>query len=72
MDEPTSSLDNISEKNILSYLFNLDATLIVVAHRLSTIQNFDKIIVMDDGKISAVGTHQSLLKTNSCYKKLYK
>ena len=71
LDEPTSSLDNISERTILNYLFNMDATLIVIAHRLSSIQNFDQIIVMNDGKISAVGTHQELLNTSKYYKKLY-
>ncbi|MFB8726114.1 peptidase domain-containing ABC transporter [Enterococcus casseliflavus] len=71
LDEPTSSLDNISEKSIMHHLFDVDSTLVVIAHRLSTIQSFDQIIVMDDGKISAIGTHHELMETNSCYRKLY-
>ncbi|MBO0466673.1 peptidase domain-containing ABC transporter [Enterococcus plantarum] len=72
LDEPTSSLDNISERAIMNYLFGMDSTLVVVAHRLSSIQNFDQIIVMNDGKIVALGTHQELLNTSYYYKELYK
>ncbi|EPY2285047.1 peptidase domain-containing ABC transporter [Clostridium sporogenes] len=71
LDEPTSALDNDSEKNIMEHLFNMQATLVVVAHRLSTIQKFDKIIVMDQGKIVEMGTHEELLKNNSHYTRLY-
>ncbi len=71
LDEPTSALDNDSEKNIMEHLFNMEATLVVVAHRLSTIQKFDKIIVMDQGKIVEMGTHEELLKNNSYYTRLY-
>lgn len=71
LDEPTSSLDNISERKIIKNLFDMDATLVVVAHRLSSIQNFDQIVVMNDGEISAVGTHQELLSASRSYRKLY-
>lgn len=49
LDEPTSSLDNISETKIMRNLFNMESTVVVVAHRLSTIGNFDKIIVLNHG-----------------------
>lgn len=71
LDEPTSALDNDSEKIVMNYLFNMKVTLLVVAHRLSTIQKFDKIVVMDKGKIVEVGTHEELIKNNSYYARLY-
>ncbi|MFB6467430.1 hypothetical protein ACE38V_11540 [Cytobacillus sp. Hz8] len=52
-------------------LFKLDATLIVVAHRLSTIENFDKIIVMHEGQVAGIGSHKQLLEENIYYQKLY-
>ena len=72
LDEPTSALDNISELTIMENLFNTDATIVVVAHRLSTIENFDKIFVMDSGKIIGEGTHQQLIESNSLYQTLYR
>jgi len=71
LDEPTSALDNDSEKIVMEHLFNMSATLIVVAHRLSTIQEFDKIVVMDQGEIVEIGTHEELIQNNSHYSRLY-
>lgn len=71
LDEPTSALDNNSEKNIMEHLLNMQATLVVVAHRLSTIHKFDKIIVMDQGKIVEMGTHEELLENDGYYTRLY-
>ncbi len=71
LDEPTSALDNDSERIVMDYLFSMPVTLVVVAHRLSTIQQFDRIIVMSEGKIVEVGTHKELLRNNSHYAKLY-
>lgn len=71
LDEPTSSLDNISEQNVMNCLFKMDTTLIVVAHRLATIQKFNRIIVMSDGHVVGIGTHQELLNNNRYYNELY-
>ena len=74
LDEATSSLDSESERLVQAALDNLMAnkTSIVIAHRLSTIKNSDKIIVMDQGKIVGVGKHNTLLKNNQFYLKIYK
>ncbi|OYO91081.1 hypothetical protein CG709_12815 [Lachnotalea glycerini] len=71
LDEPTSALDNESEKTVMEYLLNIKATMVVVAHRLSTIEKFDKIIVMDNGKIVETGSHNELMKKNDYYARLY-
>lgn len=73
LDEATASLDNESEKAIQHALENLmqSRTSLVIAHRLSTIHNADQIVVMDDGRLVERGTHDSLLKQNGAYAKLY-
>lgn len=72
-DEATSSLDNKSQEYIKKSIDNLvkDHTVIIVAHRLSTIIDSDIIHVVNKGKIIASGTHEELLKTNKTYKNLY-
>ena len=74
LDEATSALDTESERYIQSALDNLmrDRTTLVIAHRLSTVEHADKIIVMDDGKIVEMGTHADLLVRDGQYAKLYK
>jgi len=72
LDESTSALDNETEKNIQLTLDKLkkNRTIITVAHRLTTIKNSDKIIVLDDGKIVEQGTHEQLIKNHGLYHKL--
>lgn len=72
-DESTSSLDNENQAKIQSAINELakDHTIIIVAHRLSTIINADKIIFMENHKIKAEGTHQELFKTCDEYRALY-
>ena len=74
LDEATSALDAESEGLVQAALDNLmtKKTSIVIAHRLSTIKNADKIIVMDQGKIVGIGKHNSLIKNNKFYLKIYK
>ncbi|WP_086315600.1 hypothetical protein A5821_003100 [Enterococcus sp. 7F3_DIV0205] len=71
MDEPTSSLDNISENFIMNRLKTYDFTCIIVAHRLNTIKHFDRILVMDQGRIVEEGTHQELLALEGYYHSIY-
>ena len=73
LDEATSSLDTESEHLVQIAIDNLMAerTVLVIAHRLTTVENADNILVMDDGKIVASGTHQELLSQGGLYTRLY-
>ena len=72
-DEATSALDNETQLSIQNAINNMKNkyTILIIAHRLSTIINSDCIMVIDDGKISHVGTHKELLKIDKEYKRLY-
>lgn len=74
LDEATSALDNKAEAVVQRAIDNLmqDRTVFVIAHRLSTVQNADKIVVINDGEIIETGTHEELLQEeNGAYKALY-
>ena len=72
-DEATSALDNESQDYIKKTIDNLvkDHTIVIVAHRLSTIMDADVINVINKGKLEATGTHEELLKKSKVYKNLY-
>lgn len=75
LDEATSALDNKSEAVVQQAIDNLmkDRTVFIIAHRLSTVRNADKIVVVNYGEIVEIGTHEELLaKDNSIYGSLYK
>ena len=73
MDEATSSIDTLTEKNIQQGISALlaDRTSIIIAHRLSTIKDADRILVVEDGRITEEGSHSLLLKNHGHYYELY-
>lgn len=72
-DEATSALDNTTQKEIMEAINNMKGkyTIIIVAHRLSTIKNSDRIIFIENGKVKSEGTHEQLIKKCKEYKNLY-
>ena len=73
LDDSTSAVDTKTDAQIqrafTSYI--PETTKIIIAQRISSIQHADKIVVMDDGKVSAIGTHDELLKTSSIYQEVF-
>jgi ABC-type multidrug transport system fused ATPase/permease subunit len=72
LDEPTSALDSLTEKSIFQSLPEIiqNKTLFVVAHRFSTIKDSDRILLLNDNRLVAIGTHRSLLESNDYYRSL--
>jgi ATP-binding cassette subfamily B protein len=72
LDEPTSSLDAISEEIVFAAIRRLRAgrTTIVIAHRLSTVRDADRILVLDGGQIAAQGRHEELLEQSDLYRRM--
>lgn len=73
LDEATSAVDNRTERLIHQAIDKVieNRTTIIIAHRLSTIKNADKIVVIEDGGVKEMGSHEELLALNGAYKKLY-
>lgn len=73
LDEATSSLDNYTEKLIQESLDKLaeNRTTLIIAHRMSTIKNADKIIVLNNGEVAEIGTHSTLMLKGGLYYNLY-
>nr|WP_255724477.1 ABC transporter ATP-binding protein [Shimazuella soli] len=72
LDEATSNLDSASEHVVQEALQNLmkDRTTLVIAHRLSTVVDADKIVVLEKGRLTGAGTHEELLQSNKLYQQL--
>ena len=73
LDDSTSAVDTATDAIIRKSMreFMPDMTKIIIAQRVSSVQDMDRIIVMDKGRIDAIGTHEELLKTNDIYKEVY-
>jgi ATP-binding cassette, subfamily B, bacterial MsbA len=73
LDEATSALDSESESFVQSALANLmvGRTVVVIAHRLSTVRRADRIVVLENGYVSDIGTHEALMKRFGTYRRLY-
>ena len=75
MDEPTSALDPISTSKIEDLAMELkklgDVTKIIIAQRISSVIHTDQIVILDDGKIHNIGTHEQLLKEDAIYQEIY-
>jgi ABC-type multidrug transport system fused ATPase/permease subunit len=73
LDEATTSLDNNRKEHLLKVIrkFRGEKTIVMVTHDISDVEDFDKIIVMDKGKIIGLGNHKDLLKQCDAYNKLF-
>ena len=71
LDEATSSLDSLTEKDVMKAVNNMgkDLTVIMIAHRLSTVKECDNIVILENGQIKHQGTFQELAKINDYFRK---
>lgn len=73
LDDSTSAIDTATEAKIREAFYNelADTTVIIIAQRISSVKDADEIVVLDDGKIDAVGTHDELMKSCEIYQEIY-
>lgn len=73
MDDSTSAVDTATDARIRkAFRENLSGiTTIIIAQRIGSVRDADKIIVMDDGKINGIGTHEELMRSNEIYREVY-
>ena len=69
-DEATSALDNVTQKIVSDSLDKLKCTRIIIAHRLSTVKNCDRILVLDSGRIAEEGDYDTLMKKHGIFEAL--
>lgn len=74
LDDSVSAVDTKTEETIINNLYKLrkNKTTILIAHRISTVKDLDKIIILDDGKVVAIGSHKELMKTSPFYQEIVK
>jgi ABC-type multidrug transport system fused ATPase/permease subunit len=74
LDEATSALDNQTEKAVMNAVYNLskDITIIIIAHRLTTVKNCDMIFLLENGELKSYGTFEKLFNNKSFYKNFKK
>lgn len=72
MDEATSALDNITERDVMEAVQNIraDKTIILIAHRLSTVRNCDTIFLLENGRLASTGTYDELVARNATFRKM--
>ena len=73
LDEPSAALDPMAEYNLNQSLFerSKETTTIMIAHRLSSVRNMDKILVINNGKLIESGTHDELMKVQGLYSEMF-
>lgn len=73
LDDSTSAVDTATDSKIRQAFREklADTTIIIIAQRISSVSDADKIIVLDDGRISGIGTHEQLIESNEIYREVY-